>query len=322
MVIASHLLANRPESDGLGIVWEETSCPLCGNEHSKPVMEAADNARPSRELRFAVVECMNCKLWYTNPRPSPASMGQFYAESYQPHRRPIFAMAKTKLRHQLLARLIGRPCLERHRLPWLGQGRLLDFGCGGGEFLLRMRDQGWKVTALDQSEKVIRDLRDEFGIPGFAGTLPHPDLKPGSFDVITMWASLEHVHQPLQILRDAYELLAPGGRLYLQVHNMNCWNFGVFGKNWYPLDLPRHLTHFRPATMRQMLETAGYRVKSIRQISHPASTKRTLQVAKRAGPVGIGPRLLGLKSINLLWSWLAYLAGGSDNIFACAERPS
>ena len=107
---------------------------------------------------------------------------------------------------------MGRPCLERHYLPYHGKGRLLDFGCGGGEFLLRMRNQGWSVRALDSSERVISHLRTKFGLRGFVGSLPHPGLALESFDVITMWASLEHVHEPVDVLRSGSSswLLAVG----------------------------------------------------------------------------------------------------------------
>ncbi|MCE9532479.1 MAG: class I SAM-dependent methyltransferase, partial [Planctomycetes bacterium] len=235
-----------------GIEWEETSCLCCGHEHLKPIIEAADTEPPDGKWRFAIVECPRCSLWYTNPRPSPASIGRFYPETYKPHRKPRALRAKNSFATRMFAKVIGRPCAERHFIPAHGEGRLLDYGCGGGDFLLRMRDQGWNVTGLDISKKVIENLRTEHGLPGFVGSLAK--IADGSFDVVTMWASLEHMHQPLSVLREVRRVLAPGGRLYIQVPNANAWNRRLFGTYSFSLDLPRHLTHFHPATLRTMLE--------------------------------------------------------------------
>ncbi len=80
-------------------------------------------------------------------------------------------------------------------------GRLLDFGCGAGGLLQQLHRLGWHVTGLDVSPRMVRHVRDRLGLPAFEGTLPHPDLTPGSFDAITMAESLEHVHDPLGVLR-------------------------------------------------------------------------------------------------------------------------
>ncbi len=243
MLVASPTRSFSPAAEESAIEWEDAPCPQCGNMLSRPVLEAADNAPAGGGLRFGVVQCLRCDLWYTNPRPGPNSIGRFYPEDYHPHRAPRRPRTKWLPGRDWLSRCLGRPCRERHCLPIVGQGRLLDFGCGNGEFLLRMRDRGWQVTGLDSSAKVIQLLRREHGVSGHIGSLPHSDLAPGSFDAITMWASLEHVHQPLQILREAHRLLAPGGRLYVEVHNVESWGQRLFGPHWFSLDLPRHLTH-------------------------------------------------------------------------------
>ena len=108
----------------------------------------------------------------------------------------------------------------------------------------RMAELGWRVSGLDVSPLVAQSIRDELGLEIHLGTLPHPDLSPGSFDVVTMWQSLEHVHEPLAVLRAAYELLSPGGRIVVAVPNYESFAAKWFGEHWFGLDLPRHLTHF------------------------------------------------------------------------------
>src|SRR5262249_42694154 len=135
---------------------------------------------------------------------------------------------------------------------------LLDFGCGSGVFLEMMQKEGWDVTGLDVSEKVAERVSDRLEAPVLYGTLPHPELKPASFDAITMWHALEHVHNPLCVLRAAKKLLAPGGQLHIAVPNIGSLAFHCFGQSWFGLELPRHLSHFSQITLRALLNRVGF----------------------------------------------------------------
>src|SRR5207244_3077368 len=108
---------------------------------------------------------------------------------------------------------------------------------------------GWYVTGLDFSPRMVRHVRDRLGLPAIEGTLPHPALAPGSFEAITMSQSLEHVHDPLQVLRAAHDLLTPGGKVVVAVPNIGSLPFRWFGAAWFGLDVPRHLIHFEPLTL-------------------------------------------------------------------------
>ena len=122
-----------------------------------------------------------------------------------------------------------------------------------------MAEQGWQVTGLDAAVGAVARVRDQ-GLFALEGSLPHPHLRAASFDVVTMWHSLEHVHAPLAILREAFRLLVPGGKLVVAVPNRASWAATAFGPVWFGLDLPRHLTHFDPETLAKMLTASGFRV--------------------------------------------------------------
>jgi 2-polyprenyl-3-methyl-5-hydroxy-6-metoxy-1,4-benzoquinol methylase len=198
---------------------------------------------------------------------------------------------------------------------------LLDFGCGGGSFLERMRHQGWQVTGLDASAETVERISSELGIRALTGTLPHPELEPASFDIVTMWHSLEHVHDPLGVLRAAYDLLAPGGRLMVAVPNIDSAAFHWFGPAWFALDLPRHLTHFAPATLRTMLEKAGFRVDRVRLIRHSDWLYSSAKVAGRIGRPTFWQRQLARKPIARTVSWACYATGQADCMLAVGEKP-
>jgi 2-polyprenyl-3-methyl-5-hydroxy-6-metoxy-1,4-benzoquinol methylase len=303
------------------IQWDDAPCPLCGATGAEIRMEGRDHAAPRGPgLIFPVVECRVCQLSYTNPRPDQESIVGFYPDDYRPHRRP------RKLREARSSRwkswFTGRAAPERRGdLEWVGRGRLLDFGCGGGGFLRRMADRGWSVTGLDASVGAAASVREELGLNVLVGSLPHPELLPGSFDVITMWHSLEHVHEPLTILRDAYELLVPGGQLIVACPNRDSWPAAWFGANWFGLDLPRHVTHFTPRTLHSMLATAGFVVETQRLIRHSDWLRSSAKLAARDVEAPFWSAPLQWKPVAKLTAWLTYLAGKSDCMMAIARRP-
>jgi 2-polyprenyl-3-methyl-5-hydroxy-6-metoxy-1,4-benzoquinol methylase len=198
----------------------------------------------------------------------------------------------------------------------------LDFGCGDGAFLRRMHARGWRVLGLDLSEAAVRHVRCEPGLRALVGTLPHPDLSPESFDVITMWQSLEHVHRPLEVLQQAYRLLAPGGKLIAAVPNIDSAPFRWFGPAWFGLDLPRHLTHFSAATLRRMLERAGFRVEALRMVRHNAWLRASARRACRQRRAPYRLRWLRAGPLCRLASLYCLLTGQSDCVTAIAVKPA
>jgi SAM-dependent methyltransferase len=309
---------SHPAGSRTGVTWEEPACLLCGGDGRSVLIEAPDPHPGARGLRFAVVRCGECGLCFTSPRPDRATIGQFYPAGYRPHRRPRHP-ERLGHRSSPFAFFLGRPCVERRVLAWHGRGRLLDFGCGGGVFLARMHRQGWHVTGLDVSAAAAAGARAELGVPVLCGTLPHSELEPESFDVVTMWHALEHVHDPLAVLRAAHRLLAPGGRLMVAVPNIASAPFRWFGPAWFGLDLPRHLTHFTPATLRRMLERVGFRVVTIRPDRHADWLRSSAQLACGRGPVPGWQRLLTRKPAAKLAAWACHVVGRSDGLLAIAE---
>src|SRR5262249_20605180 len=118
------------EPSGPVVEWEEPDCPLCGGRRWSPLLEAPDCAPGGTGLWFAVVQCQDCGLCFPNPRPSAASIGQFSPSVSRPHRTAA-ARRTRKPWHIRLPSPWRGPRKERRALAWHGQGRLLDFGCGG-----------------------------------------------------------------------------------------------------------------------------------------------------------------------------------------------
>lgn len=302
--------------------WEECGCPLCGNANCSPLVEAPDRTPGGSGMWFMVVQCHECGLCYTNPRPSQASMGLFYRGDYAPHQ--VLDERRLKRSHwwHRLPLMRNRQDRLRRQMPRHGERRLLDFGCGSGSFLLRMRGQGWRVTGLDMSEAAVSRLRGDFGLHALCGSLPHPALEDGSFDVITMWQSLEHVHQPLEALLAAKQLLAPGGKLIAAVPNIDSLAFRMFGSAWNGLDLPRHLVHFTPHTLSLMLRRAGFRVGRIGMVRRGGWLRGSARLATRQSAHRHSRwfHLLEGKAMSNFASWYGYWTGQADCLLAIATR--
>jgi SAM-dependent methyltransferase len=292
--------------------WEEPDCLLCGRRSWSPLVEAPDATAGGSGFWFAVVQCQQCGLCFTNPRPSGDTIAQFYPAVYRPHRTP--RPRSRRWFHRRAARK------ERQVLAWRGRGRLLDFGCGGGSFLAQMHRLDWQVTGLDICSAAIQRIRTELGLPALVGTLPHPELRPASFDLITMWHSLEHVHWPREVLREAYRLLVPGGRLVVAVPNIDSLPFRWFGLAWFGLDLPRHLTHFAPGTLQRMLEQVGFRVGPIQMVRHGDWLRSSARLACQQRKGSWRSSWLQSKPISRLATWYAYVSRQSDCIMTTAER--
>lgn len=300
------------------IEWEETNCLLCGGGKWSQLVEAPDNFPGGKGLWFAVVQCLDCGLCFTNPRPSARTMSQFYPPSYKPHRAP-----NARNRKKLNRRPVGfRAWLrkERQALAWHGHGRLLDFGCGAGSFLERMHRRGWQVTGLDANPAAVERIRSEMGLEALVGTLPHPALSSASFDVVTMWESLEHVHDPLKVLKQAKRLLVPGGKLIVTVPNIDSLAFRTFGHAWYGLDLPRHLTHFAPWTLRILLHRAGFSPGPIRMVRHSHWLRWSAKLAARYAQPTLWHRLLQTKPVSRLLTWYSSWSRQADCMFVIAEN--
>jgi len=199
-------------------------------------------------------------------------------------------------------------------LPRQERGRLLDFGCGGGGFLERMRRLGWQVTGVDMSVAAVQRVRTELGLDALAGSLPHAGLVHNAFDLITMWQSLEHVHEPLPVLREARRLLVSGGMLVVSVPNIDSLPFRWFGTAWFGLDLPRHLTHFTPPTLRLMLEKAGFRVQSLRLVRHSDWLRSSAELASQLGRGAPWQGWLRTRAGSNLAAWYSYLTRQADCI--------
>jgi SAM-dependent methyltransferase len=311
-------LGTSPKDIRPVIEWEEPRCLLCNSHKGSILLEAPDPVGAGQGLWFAVTQCQDCGLCFTSPRPAPNSIHQFYAS---PARRARIVCHGTSLCRR--PRWLPRTWQSFNRfenLPVCGQRRLLDFGRGSASFARRMHEHGWKVTRLDPFNKTSQLGGLEPGITMLAGDLPHPELGEQSFDVITMRHALEHLHQPLQALRAANQLLVGGGTMIVTVPNIDSLPFKWFGRYWWGLNLPRHLTHFTPDTLHLMLTRAGFEVGHMRMLRQAGGLERSARLAQRHGHDAGWRTWLRARPLATLATWYASCARRSDAMQITATK--
>jgi len=211
---------------------------------------------------------------YVSPRPGETELRRLYA-TY--HRRG----GKTEDTWAALMRDVFRESagiLQAARNGG-GSGRLLDIGCGFGGFVALMRGRGWEAEGLDPSPEASAAGAAK-GIPVRLGTLREYEAPPGSFDAVTLFYVLEHLHDPMGALRKAHGLLAPGGTLLVRVPDTTpiVALLSPFGRGASLYDAPFHLYDFPPPVLRAMLRKTGFE----RIRTFPGKPTRPARAGERA----------------------------------------
>jgi SAM-dependent methyltransferase len=138
--------------------------------------------------------------------------------------------------------------------------KLLDVGCGNGEFLARMRDLGWDTIGVEPDEMAAQIARKRHGLTIHTGTLETLPAGNGSFDAITLSHVIEHLPDPLTSLKRSFQFLRPGGRLVVVTPNARSLGSRLFWQNWAGWDPPRHLYIFTPRSLESALRAAGFQI--------------------------------------------------------------
>ena len=154
-------------------------------------------------------------------------------------------------------------------LPAKEQGRLLDVGCGNGQTLVRMADLGWHAEGLDTDPIAVRVARAK-GLEVREGTLQSQQFASGSFDAVLMSHVIEHLHDPVSLMKECYRVLKPGGRLIVITPNIRSWGHRFYKGDWRGLEPPRHLQIFTRPSLSRLSSLAGFASCECRTITRGA----------------------------------------------------
>lgn len=137
------------------------------------------------------------------------------------------------------------------------QGRLLDVGCGSGDWLLSMREMGWQVEGVDFDDNAVKAARQQ-GLEVQCGSVEQQKFASGRFDAVILNHVIEHVPDPVATAAECRRILKPGGKLVIFTPNAASLGHQVFKQDWRGLEPPRHLHVFSTRSMPRMLRLAGF----------------------------------------------------------------
>lgn len=264
------------------------ACPVCGaRARGLAYKDLQDRVFFCAPGAWTAWTCALCHVAYVDPRPTLESIHAAY-NSYYTHDVPsasftgeLLTKLQIGIRHSYLNKRLGyrlpralpfgwlvykalRPqaIVTNHTIrhlppPRSGENRLLDIGCGDGEFLIIARDIGFDVQGLEV-DPVSRAVAQKAGLTVHPGPFPGSTLEPNSYDHVTMSHVLEHFHDPAAALQEAFNLLKPGGRIWVKVPNLAALSHEHFKKNAFLLDPPRHLVMFDGVSLTALLSKIGF----------------------------------------------------------------
>lgn len=227
-------------------------CPWCGSDKAQINLWLKDEFLSKED--FHICECLNCGLLYTMPRPSKDKIGEYYkSEEYYSHQenkkgfipKVYEAVKKINLKHKYKLASNG-----------LKVGKVLDIGCGVGDFLHTAEMHGWECTGVEPSEdaKVIAQKRMNGKI---ISSEDLENIPEGYFDLITMWHVLEHVDDLRWQVEQLRRLVKPKGRVVIALPNYKSYDGQYYKELWAAYDVPRHLNHFNKTTLTKIFKASG-----------------------------------------------------------------
>lgn len=269
-------------------------CPACGSEDTAYLLDARDYTVTGES--FHIHECRECSLRFTYPVPDAGHIGRYYqSESYISHSDTQKGLVN-KVYHAIRKIALKQKKNWITRATGLQKGHILDIGCGTGYFLREMKTDGWQVTGLEPDEKARALAESNSQVTALPSEALFR-LPKDSFDAITLWHVLEHVHELHQYLDKIRELLRPEGKLFIAVPNYPSKDQEKFGACWAAYDVPRHLYHFSASAMTKLTEQHGFRMEAIRAMPFDAFYISLLSEKYKSGgnryPAGF---LAGLQS--------------------------
>lgn len=240
---------------------QDIGCQLC---------ESCDRIFLFRMHGFGLYRCKVCGLVYMSPQPSIDELaGAFeWSHSVDEDRRvrraaDTFIHKAVRQIHVTVRRFSSENKWKHlaHRLwRFSGGGAILDVGCGDGAFLAEASEH-FDVTGCDISTQQVQFAQESYRLNNVVlGTIFDVEVPNNHFDVCVMHSYLEHEKQPESALRRAFELLKPGGLLYIKVPNYNSWLRSALGRRWRGYRFPHHLVYFTPKTLKLMIQRAGFSV--------------------------------------------------------------
>ncbi len=222
-------------------------CPVCG--------ELGHTKFAFRRNGDAIYCCHSCGVEFVHPQPSDETLAAIYSENYFLGSEDERAAKRVAELKRATAALYMDAIMARVKRI---QPRLLEIGCGSGDFLMEAQSRGFEVQGLEYSEHATEVANARLSRPGVrAGSLETVQLPANSYDVIVAFDVLEHVRNPTYTLECLHSALTPGGVVAIVTPSLDSWSRRVLGRYWMEYKT-EHLVYFGRRSLTRLLEKTGF----------------------------------------------------------------
>lgn len=230
--------------------FETIECPVCGHAEYETVYQSyQETGFTLGRILANFVVCMNCWFMYQNPRPRFDTLDKHYSESEQASG-SVYHDARKDSCHAEKQR--SRLAFYKKYFDEINNGSLLEVGCSTGDFLFSLDLPGWNLTGLEPSLKAVSQAK-AYGLDVICASLENSNLADESYDVISCFSVLEHLHDINSAMHIMTRKLKKNGILCLEVPDTlkpvpQISEFFTF----------EHMSHFTSATLTCFLKRYGY----------------------------------------------------------------
>ena len=232
------------------------TCPVCSKSEFTHYIKCKDFTVSGNW--FNIEQCSNCSFLFTNPRPDQNEIGPYYkSDNYISHSNKsngLFNKTYQFIRNIAINKKIE---LIKTFFPGKGDIELLDIGCGTGEFLSACAKTGWRVEGVEPNDDARNQAKERHRL--IVNDENSLEKNQKQYNVITMWHVLEHVHSLNNRIDQVSKLIAKNGYVIIAVPNHTSSDAIIFKENWAAWDVPRHLYHFSPSTIKNLMANHGFK---------------------------------------------------------------
>lgn len=266
------------------------TCPVCESRlRDKLYDDLSDRLFNCTLGEWVLYQCRCCRSAYLDPRPTIETIGLAYKNYFTHEISPTTIVSNTSPIN-FIKRCIKNTYMEerfgvkmypklpfglylmylfpnsklrldrsvRHLSRSKNGAKVLDIGCGNGDFVKIATSVGWDAKGMDPDPDAV-DVARKAGLMVIEGGFPNLGMPDKQFDVVTLNNVIEHVHEPVHALREVYRILNPCGKIWISTPNIDSVGHRIFRGNWRGIEPPRHLVIFNASSLTLACKRAGFK---------------------------------------------------------------